>query len=294
MFSYRLTHAGVYRMVQPAQTQTVPCPWLNLHLRGMTRFRLLDYGYEVLHPGPFLSLGVPGTRVYFETTAPRENYVLMLDGLAVRHAGSEGVVEIAYENAWIPVPGFLFPPPEAIPGLTLEFTHVLECFRNPLPANRLAASLSIASILRRFLEHHGARAPANSPAAALRQLLDDDLGFSKPLPELAKHCGYSPDHMRSLFRREYGISPLEYRNQRRLALAMDLVAKSTLSAKEIAARTGFRYLSHFSLFFRQHAGLSPRAAIARFRLYQTGAGATPAPVAICPREHDLSGAGDSG
>lgn len=265
MFTFTLTYAGVYRQHQPRFTQTIPCPWLNLHLRGLRRFRHLDGKLDLHDPGPFLSLGVPGTRIRFETKLPRENYVLMFDGLELRRNPHSELVDLRFESGWVSVPELIFIDAGQVPALALEFKRVLECFHNPLPANRLDAQLAVAAVLRQFVESADAPGRADTPAAALRRRLDADDGFRRPLPELSQACGYGADHLRARFRREYGISPREYRNQRRMAAAMDLIAKSHLSVKEIAARTGFTYLSHFSAFFRRHAGISPREAIAKYR-----------------------------
>ncbi len=56
-----------------------------------------------------------------------------------------------------------------------------------------------------------------------------------------------------------------YRQWRRLALAMELIANSRLSGKEIAFEAGFAHTAHLSSRFRTAFGLSPRAAIKRFR-----------------------------
>ena len=266
MFTFALTHAGVYRQHQPRYTQTISCPWLTLHVCGLKRFRHLNGSMALEEPGPFLTLGVPGTRVYFETRSPRENYVLMFNGLELRRPERGGaLVELKFEGGWVAVPELIPLDPGQVPGMVLMFARVLECFRNPLPINRLDAHLMVAAVLRQFVTQATTTGQGDSPAAALRRLLDQDATFRRPLPELARICGYGADHLRALFRRAYGICPQEYRNQHRLAAAMDLIVQSNLTAKEIAARTGFTYLSHFSAFFRRHAGIAPRQAIVKYR-----------------------------
>ena len=68
-----------------------------------------------------------------------------------------------------------------------------------------------------------------------------------------------------ILKQQFQMAPLEYRNRRRMAKAMDLVANSRLSIKEIGANTGFDYASHFSLMFKKSFGLTPSEALARFR-----------------------------
>lgn len=268
MFTFQLTHAGVYREHQPRFWHTMPSPWLVLHLRGLHRLRLLEGGLELQQPGPFLLLGVAGQRYYFETVQPRENYVLMLDGLPVRRGRRADTVELAADTGWLSVPELIPLRPAQVAPLRRDFAALVEGFRHPAPARLLWARMTVAALLRHFVERAAGEATGAGPAAQLRRLLDEDVTGRRSLAELARHCGGSADHLRACFRREYAISPQQYRHQRRVAAVLDLIAHTQLSAKEIAARTGFTYLSHFSAFMRAHAGLTPRAAIKKLRHQQ--------------------------
>jgi len=236
-----------------------------LHVCGMTCLRFPGEGIDLTRPGPYISLLAAGTPHYFEIELPRENYVLMLDHLPVRRSGIPGRVELRFDQDWIHVPMI-------IPLNRLELEPLLRVMRkilpragSPLPAERLEAHLLVTSLLRRFVEPG---APAGtSPAMLLRQALDQDTTFRRSLAYLARASEYSMDHLRLVFRREFGITPQEYRNQRRLALIMDLITGTTLPLKQIAARAGFDYLSHFSAFFRSHTGQTPRQALKKYRYH---------------------------
>ena len=66
--------------------------------------------------------------------------------------------------------------------------------------------------------------------------------------------------------REYRVSPLAYRRQRRMAQAMELISATGLSVKEIARRLGFHHTPAFTTAFAELFGRSPKEAIRAFRL----------------------------
>lgn len=70
--------------------------------------------------------------------------------------------------------------------------------------------------------------------------------------------GQSYYHLARVFRRAYGLSPLDYINARRTARISDLLRDTDLPVSEIAEKLGFEDVSYFSRFVRKHLGFSPR------------------------------------
>lgn len=104
-----------------------------------------------------------------------------------------------------------------------------------------------------------AAAMPDTPATRLKQRLDAALDEPLRLNCYAREAGISPPGLIRQFRRAYGITPIEYRLQRRLAEAERLLAYSELSIKEIAALLGFSDQYYFSHSFRRRTGSSPSA-----------------------------------
>lgn len=77
-------------------------------------------------------------------------------------------------------------------------------------------------------------------------------------PELARRCGLSVNQLGRVFRREMGMSPFQYYETRRLELARHALAESRLPVKEIGFELGFSSSSHFSNWFTERGGVSPR------------------------------------
>ena len=74
--------------------------------------------------------------------------------------------------------------------------------------------------------------------------------------------GYCTDHLRRLFRRVYGESPLEYLTTLRVNYAKRLLrenARLRYTVAQIATMSGFADISYFSRVFKKRTGLSPRS-----------------------------------
>lgn len=76
--------------------------------------------------------------------------------------------------------------------------------------------------------------------------------------ELAKRCGLGVNQLGRLFRKEQGCSPFQYYEARRLELARHALRDSSLPVKEVAFELGFSSPPHFSNWFTERAGVSPR------------------------------------
>ena len=77
--------------------------------------------------------------------------------------------------------------------------------------------------------------------------------------QLARELGVSETYFRRTFKTQTGLTPKRYHVLLRLRKAEELLAVSSLTAKEIAARLGFDSPFHFSAHFKAKTGLSPTA-----------------------------------
>jgi len=75
--------------------------------------------------------------------------------------------------------------------------------------------------------------------------------------ELAAMCYISKPHLFRLFKSEFGMSPIEYRNSLRIRQAKALLADGELSVGEIAAMLGFESGYYFSRMFKAAVGVAP-------------------------------------
>lgn len=87
----------------------------------------------------------------------------------------------------------------------------------------------------------------------------DNLHRRLSLGELARAAQLSPVHLRRVFKREIGVTPVQYLGLLRTERAKELLKRSTLSVKEIAAAVGTGDVSHFVRNFQNALGVAPKA-----------------------------------
>ena len=109
---------------------------------------------------------------------------------------------------------------------------------------------------------------AGNPPTWLRQAHDHllDAGGTAPLRALALTAGVHPVHFAAQFRRYYGCSTSEFRQNHRVQRATGLVCRSRIPLSQIAAMLGYADQAHFTRQFRKVIGVSP----GRFRLLTSG------------------------
>ena len=74
---------------------------------------------------------------------------------------------------------------------------------------------------------------------------------------VAKFC-LSKDHFIRLFKKETGIPPLQYINQRKIEKAQLILVTETLTVKEIAYNLAFEDYSYFNRLFKKITGVTPQ------------------------------------
>jgi AraC-like DNA-binding protein len=192
------------------------------------------------------------------------NYAILFDSDEVRRSAAPDRVDLHNAGDWFSIPPFLSVEAGRLEGWRLEMEHIRSSFLMPTARNRLRAEMGVLNMLRHMID--GAVSTGGiSPAERLKSLLDRDTSGTRTMEELCTDCGYSSDHLRILFQKEFGATPKQYRVRRRMAEAMEYIAGSRLSIKEISGRLGFTHLSNFSTTFKAVHNLQPSEALHRFR-----------------------------
>ncbi|WP_018751976.1 helix-turn-helix domain-containing protein [Paenibacillus sanguinis] len=124
---------------------------------------------------------------------------------------------------------------------------------------------SVANMLR-WVEHVVCKAISqekaelqhNQVVANIKQYITAHLDESNlSRKEIAQHAFLNPDYLARLFKKETGLSMMEYLLQERIKLAQELLLSSNLSVAEIASSVGYSHLSHFSRMFKKQTGVNP-------------------------------------
>jgi len=94
-------------------------------------------------------------------------------------------------------------------------------------------------------------------AARLMDAAPGSPGQALGVATLAQRLGISDRHLRRIFEAQFGVSPLQYLQTRRLLCAKQLLTDTTLPAAQVAQISGFASVRRFNAAFAEHYGLNP-------------------------------------
>ena len=92
------------------------------------------------------------------------------------------------------------------------------------------------------------------------RLLDEPEAWSEgpaSVEQLAARLGVSDRHMRRIFEAQFGVSPVQYLQTRRLLTAKQLLADTDLPITQVALISGYSSVRRFNAAFAEHYGLNP-------------------------------------
>jgi AraC-like DNA-binding protein len=135
------------------------------------------------------------------------------------------------------------------------------------PPRDASGMLESDGILRHFLSCFAARRTGGDVRdeggmarfESVFAYIDANLSRALSLGELAGVVHLHPTYFSNVFSRVVGMPPIQYVNQRRVKRAELLLLTTSLSVKEVAARTGFSDVFYFSRLFKRTTGFSPSA-----------------------------------
>ena len=97
----------------------------------------------------------------------------------------------------------------------------------------------------------------NRQCAVARRYIDLHFKESLTLEQLADEVHMNKYYLSHAFKREYGVSPINYMISRRVEESKYLLAETDLPMSQIAQLLGFSSLSYFSQVFRRSQNISP-------------------------------------
>jgi AraC family transcriptional regulator of arabinose operon len=152
--------------------------------------------------------------------------------------------------------------PHTLPAstaLTELVREAVDADRTPLStAKPLLHALTAAAIWRYVGEAESQERGAHGVVARARAFLHAHLADPRvDLAQAARAAHVSPAHLVRRFKAELGITPMAYLWQRRVATGVDLLTHTGLPVGDIAGRTGFKSVYHFSRRVKDATGRAP-------------------------------------
>jgi AraC-like DNA-binding protein len=167
-----------------------------------------------------------------------------------------------------------FRSPDALPSRFVKFSpkdpdHYEQRFRNLYRAwtkKDVGYEYECRAILYRILCAIEREIAATQPPAVSDRIADAaeyiHANFTEHtlcVEDLARLCGMSDTYFRRLFVARFGVTPLKYISDLRLARSMELLQAGYHTVEEISYMCGFNNISYFSTFFKKKTGVSPSA-----------------------------------
>ncbi len=89
------------------------------------------------------------------------------------------------------------------------------------------------------------------------RFIEENYNRNISLEEIAKSASLSPYYFHSLFKKIYGVSPLDYLTEVRIANAKHQLLSTELSVTEVAFNCGFNSQPYFNYTFKKMVGETP-------------------------------------
>lgn len=127
-----------------------------------------------------------------------------------------------------------------------------------------AANSFHENLLWQLLLRERRSAPAHSSTAEdrvreLTRRLREDASGIREITQLAQEAGMSPGHLRRVFKKVTGQTPVQFLIHCRIERARYYLRESTLGIEQIANTVGYRDVYFFSRQFKEITGKSPTA-----------------------------------
>ena len=250
---------GFPRLLYISQAQYTPDWNSSLHTHGCAelffitsghgRFRTRREEFPVaIHDAIIVNASVPHTEVS-QTESPLEYIVLGVEGLGTM-AGAAGYALLHLHSGWEELTAclrlMLQEAEQALPGYERVCRNLAEAVLIRLNRQQDAALLS-----------SGVSARSSRECDLVRRYIDNHFKETLSLDHLAQLTHLSKYYLAHAFRREFGVSPINYLISRRIDESRFLLRETDHTLSLIAQILGFSSLSYFSQCFRRVEGISP-------------------------------------
>ena len=133
---------------------------------------------------------------------------------------------------------------------------------NEIPAyseEKLYALTDMLHIMSEYIENNRLISDtAGSIGLLAKRYIKNNLSEKITLSDIAWHLHCSTVTLTEHFKREFGITVMEYVLQKRMQNAQKMLSSKNISIREVSESCGFSSIEYFSKSFRAYFGMSPR------------------------------------
>ena len=185
----------------------------------------------------------------FEAIAP-----IMKNGNVIAYIFFAMAIEEKERADDIPVQKVL----ELVPGADAEYLHQCIIETPHYSRKRLEAYSDLLLIMAEYIEKYDLMSDSKqSLAQAICGYIDKNISSKITLADLSWNLHCSTVTLTEHFKREFGITIMQYITQKRMQMAKQMLLESSTSISEISSACGFADVEYFSRTFKNLCGVSP-------------------------------------
>ena len=144
-------------------------------------------------------------------------------------------------------------------ALSKRDTYLVELFSNEwnsLSLFRQDKCIAIFSYLY-FALLEAAKGGENQYIKRIKRYVEENVSSNISLNDVAELLHFAPQYVCSLFKKNTGMTLLEYVNSQKIDMAMKEILMSDMPLCVIAEKCGFSNYNYFSNLFKRYTGASP-------------------------------------
>ncbi len=126
------------------------------------------------------------------------------------------------------------------------------------PFSNAGEIVTILGLIRELVWNIGTKGQMSAVISQAQNRILMNVTENIDFAQLAAALGVSYSTFRHSFKKQTGISPVQFQNSIRINRAQDLLSSTDLSVSEIAQLTGFESIYYFSRLFKKKTALSPK------------------------------------
>ena len=141
----------------------------------------------------------------------------------------------------------------------LPYFHEIDQYGHPNKSDYRLLLEKVSPVLYRMIlcMHHAATRHELSLPEKIRASMDAQIERKLSLESICAEFNYSKNHIISIFRSAYGVTPYRYFENKKIDVAKLYLSNTQFTIEEIAQQLSYADRNYFSNCFKKHTGFTP-------------------------------------